>query len=32
VHGLEALRDVARLKGEETLAGRCEERISQIVR
>lgn len=32
VHGLEALRDVARLKGEETLAGGCEERIRQIVR
>lgn len=32
VHELEALRDVARLKGEETLAARCEERMKQIVR
>jgi superfamily II helicase len=31
VHVLEALRDVARLKGEETLAVKCEERIKQIV-
>lgn len=32
VHELEALRDVARLKGEEALAGRCEEHIRLIVR
>jgi superfamily II helicase len=32
VHELEALRDVARLAGKEALAGRCEDRIRQIVR
>jgi len=32
VHELEALRDVARLKGEEALAAGCEEQIRQIVR
>jgi superfamily II helicase len=31
VHELEALRDVARLRGEESLAGRCEEHIREIV-
>jgi superfamily II helicase len=31
VHVLEALRDVARLRGEEALAGRCEEQIKRIV-
>jgi len=31
VHGLEALRDVARLRGQEALAGRCEEHIRLIV-
>jgi superfamily II helicase len=31
VHVLEALRDVARLRGEEALAGRCEEQIREIV-
>jgi superfamily II helicase len=31
VHGLEALRDVARLRGEEALAGRCDEHIRLIV-
>jgi len=31
VHVLEALRDVARLRGEEALAGKCEDRIRQIV-
>jgi superfamily II helicase len=32
VHGLEALRDVARLKGEADLAAGCEEHIRLIVR
>ena len=31
VHELEALRDVARLRGEEALAGKCEEHIRLIV-
>jgi superfamily II helicase len=31
VHGLEALRDVARLRGEEALAGKCDEHIRLIV-
>jgi len=31
VHGLEALRDVARLRGEEALVGRCNEHIRLIV-
>jgi superfamily II helicase len=31
VHELEALRDVARLRGEASLAGRCEEHIREIV-
>jgi superfamily II helicase len=31
VHGLEALRDVARLKGENALAAGCEEHIRLIV-
>ena len=31
VHGLEALRDVARLRGEDTLAASCEEHIRLIV-
>ena len=32
VHGLEALRDVARLKSEGALAAKCDEQIRQIVR
>ncbi|HVP25415.1 MAG TPA: DUF5814 domain-containing protein [Methanomicrobiales archaeon] len=32
VHGLEALRDVARLAGEESLTAGCEEHIRRIVR
>jgi superfamily II helicase len=31
VHGLEALRDVARLRGEEALAASCEDHIRLIV-
>jgi superfamily II helicase len=31
VHGLEALRDVARLRGEEVRAAKCEEHIRLIV-
>ena len=31
VHGLEALRDVSRLKGEEALAAKCEDHIRLIV-
>jgi superfamily II helicase len=31
VHGLEALRDVARLKGEDALSARCEEHMRLIV-
>jgi superfamily II helicase len=31
VHGLEALRDVARLRGEEALAVKCDEHIRLIV-
>jgi len=32
VHVLEALRDVARLRGEEALAQRCDESMKQIIR